>query len=261
MINSSIKTFFISLIMISSSMIQATEQSESATNNIESFPMTFSQMAKTVGPKDSVDIFIPKDSYLMETLFNDFTNEANKQERVYGVDFGKLRRGVVSYADPELSQRIINTVKKDNGTLITLNLKALKPQTLRVIDDKSTNRFFNEYLLGDSIVLKANLVLSQSALGTDYDALNSEYKYLANRYNMFFNDKHYYGFFFDDGRADYPNKIYTNTTIDNQRNAPLSRITLTVMKMDTYENYDKIMDKMADKAFDANYRQLNDILK
>jgi hypothetical protein len=244
--------------MLSSSLIHATEQEIKTKPNVESFPMTFTQMAKIVGPKDSVEIFIPKDSYLMDTLFVD---KDSKQDRVYGIDFGKLRRGVASYAEPDLSQRIINTVTKDNGTLITLNLKALKPQTLRVIDDKADNMFFNEYLLGDSIVLKANLVFSQGALGTDYDTLNRQYKYLAERYKMFFNDKHYFGFLFADGRADYPAKIYTNTTIDNERNAPVSRITLTIMNMNTYENYDKIMDKMTDKAFDENYKQLNDILK
>lgn len=259
MITKTLKTFVVSLLMLSSSLIHATEQEISNTATIESFPMTFTQMAKIVGPRDTVDIFIPKDSYLMDTLFANETE--TKPLRIYGVDFGKIRRGVVSYADDKLSQRIINTVPKDNGTLITLNLKALKPQTLRVIDDKSDNMFFNEYLLGDSIVLKANLVLSQSTLGTDYDTLNRQYKYLAERYNMFFNDKHYFGFLFADGRADYPAKIYTNTTIDNERNAPSSRITLTIMNMKTYENYDKIMDKMADKAFDENYKQLNDILK
>lgn len=257
MINKTVKNFFVSLLMLSSSLIHATEQEINTKTNIESFPMTFTQMAKIVGPRDSVDIFIPKDSYLMDTLF---ANETNNKH-VYGIDFGKLRRGVVSYADDKLSQRIINTVQKDNGTLITLNLKALKPQTLIVIDDKSENMFYNEYVLGDSIVLKANLVFSQGALGTDYDSLNRQYKYLAERYKMFFNDKHYFGFLFADGRADYPAKIYTNTTIDNERNAPSSRITLTIMNMKTYENYDKIMDKMTDKAFDENYRQLNDILK
>lgn len=258
MTNSTIKTFLISLLMISSSVVHATEQEKTNVSTTENFPMTFSQMAKIVGPKDTVDIFIPKDSYLMEDLFPELST---KREETYGMNVAQLKRGVRSYADPKLSQRIINTVQKDNGTLITLNLKALKPQTLRVIDDKSENNFFNEYLLGDSIVLKANLVLSQSALGTDYDALTSEYNYLANRYNMFFNNKHYYGFFFDVGRADYPAKVYANTIIDNQRNAPSSRITLTVMNLDTYENYDKIMDRMSDQAFDANYTQLNDILK
>ena len=258
MIIKNLKSFVLSLLMLSPSLIYATEQEINTTLNVESFPMTFTQMAKIVGPRDTVDIFIPKDSYLMDTLF---ANEANNSKRVYGIDFGKLRRGVVSYADDKLSQRIINTVSKDNGTLITLNLKALKPQTLRVIDDKSDNMFFNEYELGDSIVLKANLVLSQGALGTDYDILNRQYKYLAERYKMFFNDKHYFSFLFADGRADYPAKIYTNTTIDNERNAPSSRITLTIMNMKTYENYDKIMDKMTDRAFDENYKQLNDILK
>lgn len=255
MIKKTINTFFISLVMISASLTYANEK-----NEIENFPMKFSQMSKIIGPKDSVEVFIPKDSYLMKILFTD-EHIKNKEESLYKIDFGKIRRGTTSYADPELAKRITNKVKKDNGTLITINLKDIKLQTLRVIDDNAETMFFNEYLLGDRIVLKANLVFSQGTLGTDYESLNRQYQYLKERYNMFFNNKHYYGLFFDSGRIDYTNDVYANTIIDNEKNAPSSKITLTVMNMDTYENYEKIINKIADKGFDQNFIQLNDILK
>lgn len=253
-----IKKTLIMLLTVCSLSAQAAELKPETKNTIENFPMIFSQMTKMVGEKETVDILIPKDSYLIEKLF---PVPDEKIEKTFGIDFSRMRRGFVSEASSDIAERIIKTVETEHGKIITINLKGLKLQTLRVVDDKSNNIFFNEYELADSMVIKAKLILAKSELFSDYDETTRDYNYLAKRYSMFLDSQHFNTLVFDKGRVNTASKIYASTIIDNKIKAPYSNITLTVMKSDMHENYDKIIAKLSDKALDAKYKQLNEILQ
>lgn len=133
-----IKKILIMLLTACALSIQAEEKQPETQKTIDSFPIIFSQMTKMVGEKETVDILIPKDSYLIEKLF---PVPDEKIENVFGMDFSKMRRGFVSEASSDIAERITKTVDTEHGKIITIDLKGLKLQTLRVIDDKSNNLF------------------------------------------------------------------------------------------------------------------------
>lgn len=255
-----IKKTLIMLVAICSLNVYATDKNTETKKTLENFPMIFSQMSKMVGEKETVDIFIPNTSYLIDTFYP--KKELEDSSHLF-VSFARLRRGLGSSTSPDIAKRIVNTVDTENGKLITINLKGLKRQTFRVVADNSSNDFFNEYEFADGKVLKAKLILSKTGLSNDFEETETDrdYKYLEKRYNTFLDNQHFNKSLFNNGRINDKEKLYVSTSIDKDKNYAINSITLTIMNSNIQKNYDKIIEDLDEKDLDNKYKELNDILK
>lgn len=253
-----IKKTLIMLLSIYSLNTYADDKKTETQKTLENFPMIFTQMSKMVGEKETVDIFIPNSSYLIDTLYPKKELENNND---LFIDFGRMRRGVGSNASSDIAERIVNTVDTKSGKIITVNLKGLRIQTLRVVADKSYNDFFNEYELADGKVLKVKLILSKTNFSSDFEETDRDYKYLAKRYDKFLDNQHFNTLLFDNGRINDKEKLYVSTNISKDKKYSINSITLTVMNSKIQENYSKIIENLAEKDLDVKYKELNDIFK
>jgi hypothetical protein len=253
-----IKKTLIMLLSIYSLNTYADDKKTETQKTLENFPMIFTQMSKMVGEKETVDIFIPDTSYLIDTFYP--KKELEDSSHLV-VSFARLRRGLGSSTSPDIAKRIINTVDTENGKLITIDLKGLKRQTFRVVADNSFNDFFNEYEFADGKVLKAKLILSKTSMSNDFEETERDYKYLAKRYNTFLDNQHFNKSLFNNGRINDKEKLYVSTSIDKDKNYAINSITLTIMNSNIQENYDKIIEDLDEKDLDNKYKELNDILK
>lgn len=254
------------LLAVCSLSIKADDIKQETKINIENFPISFTEMEKSVGAKETIDIFIPTTSYLNLTLFDEVPLTTND----YKFLTVNPRKVGTSRANNELKKHINKIVTFKNGKLVTINLKGLDYQTLRISEDMSDNNFILEYEFADGYVLSTRLILSQYKFDNTYGQVNQELDYLESRYTSFLSDQHYKKEFFKKGFINLDTGKYV--TIDKDINSTniISTIILKVTTKDIEENYNKITvsktikkvdNKVLEKDFDQEYKILNNILK
>ena len=261
-----LKTALLTLFAVCSLTAYADDTKTETKKTIESFPTIFSEMEKAVGAKDSVDVFIPKTSYLNLTLFD--TVPTTESE----VNFPPIntKRVGSSRSNYDLKDHINKVVQMENGKLVTINLKGLEHQTLRIAEDMTDNKFITEYDLIDGYVLSSRLILSQYKFDDTYGQVKQELDYLESRYNNFLGDKHYGKEFFNKGYVNHDSQKYVIIEQNINPTNVIATISLKVTTKDIEENYSKITEpkpvtvvdkKESIKDLDERYKILNNILK
>lgn len=257
-----IKNILLTIIAVSSFTVYADEIKQP----VESFPTVFTEMEKAVGAKESIDVFIPKTSYLNLTLFDEVP--ATSHNDIFSTI--NVKKVGTSRANYELKDHINKVMNVDNGKLITINLKGIEHQTLRIAEDMTDNKFMTEYDLADGYVLSTRLILSQYKFDDTYGQVKQEQDYLESRYANFLYDRHYNKEFFNKGFINLDTKRYVTIEKDINPTNVISTIILKVTTKDIEENYNKITapkpveikeNKNIIKDLDKEYKILNNILK